>query len=84
MEVSIRLQRIGKSAKNHRNFRIVAIKKAQKRDGGSLEILGSYEPYKKPAVISINQQRLDHWVKLGAQMSDTVRTLVKKTAKATK
>ncbi len=82
MEVRIRLQRIGKSAKKKYNYRVVAIKKATKRDSRNLEILGHYDPAKKPALFSIDNEKLDQWIKKGAQMSDTVRSLVKKSKKS--
>jgi len=82
MEVRIRLQRIGKSAKKRYNYRIVAIKKQAKRDSRNLEILGYYDPAKKPAVVSLDQEKLEKWIKQGAQMSDTVRSLAKKLKKA--
>ncbi len=78
MEVRIRLQKIGKSAKKHYNYRIVAISKTNKRDGAHLEILGHYDPAKKPAAVSINKERIALWVQKGAQLSDTVKSLVKK------
>ncbi|MDP8213536.1 MAG: 30S ribosomal protein S16 [Candidatus Zapsychrus exili] len=81
MEVKIRLQRIGKAAKGRRNYRIVAISKARARDGRHLEILGHYESDKNPAAISIDHEKLEKWIKNGAQMSDTVKSLVKKTKK---
>ena len=83
MEVKIRLQRAGKTAKKRYNYRVVAISKANARDGRHLEILGHYDPAKKPAVISIDQAKLEKWVKSGAQMSDTVKSLVKKANKHT-
>jgi len=82
MEVRIRLQKAGKSAQKRYNYRIVAVGRSNARQSRSLDILGHYDPAKKPAVIAINQDKLNHWVKRGAQMSDTVRSLVKKTAKA--
>ncbi|MDP8266707.1 MAG: 30S ribosomal protein S16 [Candidatus Aceula meridiana] len=82
MEVRIRLQRIGKSAKKRYNYRIVAIKKQAKRDSRTLDILGYYDPAKKPAVVSLDQQKLEKWIKQGAQMSDTVKNLAKKLKKA--
>jgi len=77
MEVRIRLQKAGKSANKQYNYRIVAISKAKGRDGRHLDLLGYYDPAKKPAVVSVNKERLDKWLKQGAQMSDTVRALVK-------
>jgi len=77
MEVRIRLQKAGKSASKRYNYRVVAISKETTRDGRHLELLGYYDPAKKPAVVSIDQEKLDKWLKKGAQMSDTVRALVK-------
>jgi small subunit ribosomal protein S16 len=75
------MQRIGKPSNKVANFRIVAIPKAKKRDSRTLEILGYYDPAKKPGSLSINQEKLDKWIKQGAVMSDTVRSLVKKIQK---
>ncbi|HOD12213.1 MAG TPA: 30S ribosomal protein S16 [Candidatus Omnitrophota bacterium] len=81
MEVCIRLQRIGKSINKVSNYRIVAIPKSRKRDGKVLEIIGHYDPSKKPAALAVNTEKLDKWVAQGAVMSDTVRTLSKKLRK---
>lgn len=78
MEVRIRLQKAGKSAKKKYNYRIVAISRKSARQSRTLEILGHYDPAKQPAVVAINREKLDKWVQRGAQMTDTVRTLVKK------
>lgn len=78
MEVRIRLQKAGKTANKRYNYRIVAISRAAARQAAHLELLGYYDPSKKPAVVSINREKLDKWVKQGAQMSDTVRSLVAK------
>ncbi|MBN1869637.1 MAG: 30S ribosomal protein S16 [Candidatus Omnitrophica bacterium] len=78
MEVIIRLQKAGKSANKRYNYRIVALSKASKRDGRYLDLLGYYDPAKKPAFASLNRQKLDKWLKQGAQMSDTVKSLAKK------
>ena len=77
MEVRIRLQKAGKSASKRYNYRVVAISKTSTRDGRHLDLLGYYDPAKKPAVVSINKQKLNKWLKQGAQMSDTVKSLVK-------
>ena len=50
----------------------------QGRDSRHLDILGHYDPAKKPAVIHVDQEKLNKWVRQGAQMSDTVKSLVKK------
>ncbi len=77
MEVKIRLQKAGKSANKRYNYRVVAISKSNARDGRHLDLLGYYDPAKKPAVVSINKDKLNKWLKQGAQMSDTVKALVK-------
>jgi len=58
MEVRIRLQKAGKSAKKRYNYRIVAMSRASGRQSAHLDLLGHYDPAKKPAVISINKEKL--------------------------
>jgi len=77
MEVRLRLQKAGKSVKKRYNYRIVAIQKTASRQSRNLDILGYYDPTTKPATVSINKTKLEKWIKNGAQMSDTVRSLVK-------
>ena len=79
MEVRIRLQKAGKSAKKRYNYRIVAISRAAGRQAKHLDLLGYYDAAKKPAVFQFDREKLDKWVKRGAQLSDTVKSLVKKT-----
>ena len=78
MEVRIRLQKAGKTANKHYNYRIVAINRTAARQADNLEILGYYDPSKKPATLSINREKLNQWVNKGAVMSDTVKSLIKK------
>lgn len=82
MEVRLRLQKMGKKSKGNYNYRIVAIPRKTSRDTKYLEILGYYDPAKKPAVLSVNQEKVEKWISSGAQMSDTVRSLVKKAKKS--
>lgn len=82
MEVRIRLQKAGQGSNKRYNYRIVAINRSEGRDGRNLAILGYYDPSKKPASIHVNHEKLDAWVKRGARMSDTIRSLVKKTKKS--
>ena len=84
MEVRIRMQKTGKSVSKLNNYRIVVIGRNKARQAKNLEILGYYEPAKKPVVLKVDQARLDAWVKKGAQMTDSVRTLIKKADKAVK
>jgi small subunit ribosomal protein S16 len=52
------------------------------RDSSFVEIVGHYNPRTKPAKVEINRDRIEHWVGKGAQLSDTVRTLLKRHAAA--
>jgi small subunit ribosomal protein S16 len=81
MEVKIRMQRAGDPGQKNYNWRIVAISKSTARDGRVLEIVGHYDPTKKPATYKIDTAKVEKWVKTGAQMTDTVRTLYNKTKK---
>lgn len=83
MEVRIRLQKPGKPSDKRFNYRIVAISRANSRQGKHLDILGHYDPSKNPASFSINFEKLDKWIQKGAQLSDTVKSLMRK-AKKTK
>jgi len=81
MEVRIRLQKAGKISNKAYNYRIVAMSRKEGRDGRNLDILGYYDPAKKPASLSLDKEKLQKWVEKGAQMSDTVRSLVSKVKK---
>ncbi len=81
MEVKIRMQRAGDPAQKNTNWRIVVIKKSAARDGRVLEIVGHYDPSKKPAVYKIDTAKVEKWIKTGARMSDTVRSLYNKASK---
>ena len=78
MEVRIRLQKAGKVSNKAYNYRIVALPRREGRDGRALDILGYYDPAKKSAAYSINKEKVNAWVAKGAQLSDTVRSLMKK------
>ena len=78
MQVRIRLQKIGKGQNRSTHYRIVAIGRAVTRDGRSLDTLGYYDPSRKPVLFSLNREKIGEWVKKGAQMSDTVRSLLTK------
>lgn len=72
--VAIRLRRAG--SKKRPFFRVVVTDSRAARDSSFVEILGHYNPRSRPAVVQVNKERLDEWVKKGAQMSNSVRTLV--------
>lgn len=74
--VKIRLTRAG--AKKRPYYHIIATDSRNRRDGAFLENLGSYDPMREPAAIEINNERVDYWVKNGAQLSETVASLVKR------
>jgi small subunit ribosomal protein S16 len=72
--LTIRLRRMG--SKKRPYFRIVVIESETARDGSFVEVLGHYDPRTKPETFKLDHDRLAHWRKAGAQLSDTVRTLV--------
>ena len=74
--VAIRLRRAG--SKKRPYFRVVVTDSRAARDSSFVEILGHYDPRKKPALVDVNKDRVDFWLKQGAQPSDTVRTLIKR------
>jgi small subunit ribosomal protein S16 len=74
--VKIRLTRQG--AKKQPHYRIVAIDSRKRRDGRPLKFLGTYDPRPNPERIDINIEQIDSWVAKGAQLSPTVRTLIKR------
>ena len=76
MSVHIRLRRIGKNPKKHPHFRIAVYEKTRNRDGKAIEALGFYSSL--TGAVKLNQERLQHWVKNGAQVSQTVNSLIKK------
>ena len=76
--LSIRLMRMG--AKKKPFYRINVTEKRTKRDGSFVEIVGYYDPCRNPAEIKINRERLNYWIQRGAQPSETVRSLIKRTA----
>lgn len=73
MAATIRLMRFGK--KGQPFYRIVVLEKARKRDGAYIEALGTYNPMTEPATISINEERMNHWKSVGAQISEGVKKL---------
>ena len=78
MSVCIRLRRIGKNPKGRYFFRISVFNKTKSRDSCSIEELGYYNPTKDPSLIKLNRERLNYWLSCGAQMSETVKRLVKR------
>ena len=74
--VKIRLRRMG--AKKAPFYRVVVADYRSPRDGRCIEEIGTYNPLTNPAVVSIDVEKAQNWIKNGAQPTDTVRGLLKK------
>jgi len=84
--VAVRL-RLKKMGRRHRSFfRLSAMDGRSPRDGRVVEELGWYDPHAKTAEkqISINRERVEYWLTVGAQASDTVRNMLKQQGIAVK
>lgn len=75
--VKLRLARLGN--RNRPYYRMVAAEDSSRRDGRFIEILGTYDPLKKPAAIEVESDAVLKWLSQGAQPSDTVRRILAKT-----
>lgn len=71
----IRLARFG--GKKKPSYRVVVIDKERARDSRAVEVVGTYSPVAKPASVKLDHERIEHWIKNGAQPSDTVKRLIK-------
>jgi small subunit ribosomal protein S16 len=78
--VKIRLSRAG--AKKRPYYHIIAIDERRRRDGRPLARLGTYDPGQSDAPLTIDLAGIETWVGKGAQLSDTVASLVRKGRKA--
>lgn len=74
--LSIRMRRAGSKKKPY--FRVVVTEARSARESSFVENVGTYNPRSKPAVVEINKERIQHWLKQGARPSDSVRTLLSK------
>ena len=74
--VKIRMKRMG--MKKEPFYRIVVIDSRSARDGRAIEELGYYNPVSEPSELKVNAERAKYWLGVGAQPSDTVRGLLKK------
>ena len=77
MAVKLRLRRMG--AKRQPFYRIVAADSRSPRDGKFIEIIGTYNPLTEPAEIKIDEELVLKWLRTGAEPTETVRTLFRKT-----
>jgi len=80
--VRIRLKRFG--AKNEPHWRIVVTDSKSPRDGRFIEEIGVYSGLRATDIIQFKADRLAYWIKSGAQMSETVRSLIKRAEKRAK
>jgi small subunit ribosomal protein S16 len=71
----IRLARFG--AKKKPSYRVVVIDKERARNSRSVEVVGFYNPVSQPPVVNLKHERIDYWMKSGAQPSETVTRLLK-------
>ena len=76
MAVKIRLRRVG--AKKAPFYRVVVADSRFPRDGRFIEEIGTYDPNQEPSVVSIDGEKAKAWIANGAQPTDTVRVLLKK------
>ena len=74
--LKIRLRRMG--AKKAPFYRIVVADSRAPRDGAFVEEIGYYNPLTEPVEIKVDNEKAQHWIKNGAQPTDTVRGLLKK------
>lgn len=74
--VRIRLRRVG--ARHCPIYRLVVADSCSPRDGGFIETIGHYNPLTDPASVDINEERALKWLSCGAQPTNTVRSLLRK------
>jgi len=71
----IRLARFG--AKKKPTYRLVVIDKVRARNSRAVEVVGTYNPVSQPHAVNLNHERIEYWLKNGAQPSETVSRLLK-------
>ena len=76
MSTRIRLRRMG--AKKRPFYRVVVSDSLKTPSNATVEQIGHYDPKKNPADVKIDKARVDYWVSKGAQLSPTVKSLLKK------
>ena len=76
MAVKIRLKRLGQ--KKAPFYRVVVADSRSPRDGRFIEEIGYYDPMKNPADVKIDNEKAKSWIANGAQPTDTVKALLKK------
>jgi small subunit ribosomal protein S16 len=76
MAVKIRLRRVGR--KKTPMYRIVVADSKSPRDGKFIEIVGQYQPTTGDKALNLDAERVNYWLNVGAQPTDTVRSLLRK------
>ena len=74
--LKIRLRRVG--ARKKPSYRLVAADARAPRDGAFVDIIGHYDPLTDPETVVIDEEKALHWLKQGAQPTDTAARLLKK------
>jgi small subunit ribosomal protein S16 len=74
--VKIRLRRVGR--KNAPFYRILVADSQSPRDGKFIEIIGQYAPRQSERSLQVNEERANYWLNVGAQPTDTVRSLLRR------
>ncbi|HST65922.1 MAG TPA: 30S ribosomal protein S16 [Mycobacteriales bacterium] len=77
MATKIKLMRIGKMREPH--YRIVVADARTKRDGRSIEAVGEYHPKNDPSVIKVDSDRIQYWLGVGAQPTESVAAILRVT-----
>ena len=77
MAVKIKLKRLGKIRSPH--YRIVVADSRTRRDGRAIEEIGLYHPVQNPSRIEVNADRVAYWLSVGAQPTEPVLAILKKT-----
>jgi small subunit ribosomal protein S16 len=76
MAVRLRLMRMGKTKQP--SYRVVAKEARSPRSGDYIELLGTYDPLTEPESVKLDNERVRHWISVGAQPTDTVKRLISK------
>ena len=72
--LKIRLRRVGK--KKNPSYRIVVAESSSPRDGALIDWIGNYDPMVDPPAITVDQDKVAHWISNGAQPTDSVKQLL--------
>ena len=72
--LKIRLRRVGK--KKNPSYRIVVAEASSPRDGAFIDWIGNYDPMVDPPSITVDQDKVAHWISNGAQPTDSVKQLL--------